>query len=34
VELRHPLKEEMIRLTNLPKWAEGMDPSVLFMDFD
>lgn len=34
VELRHPLKEGMIRMTSLPKWAEGMDPSVLFMDFN
>lgn len=34
VELRHPLTGETIRLTSLPDWAEEIDPSVLFMDFD
>ena len=33
LEARHPLTGEMIRLTSLPDWAEGIDPSVLFMDF-
>ena len=33
LELKHPLTEEMIRLTSLPDWAEDIDPSVLFMDF-
>ncbi len=34
LEVRHPLTGEEIRLTSLPCWAEGTDPSVLFMDFD
>ena len=34
VELRHPITGETIRLTSLPEWAEGLDASVLFMDFD
>ena len=33
LELAHPLSGETIRLTSLPDWAEGIDPSVLFMDF-
>ena len=32
--VRHPLTGETIRLTDLPEWAEGIDPSVLLMDFD
>ena len=34
VELRHPITGEIIRLTSLPEWADGMEPSVLFMDFN
>ena len=33
-ELRHPVTGETIRLTSLPAWAEDIDPSVLFMDFN
>ena len=33
-ELRHPMTGETIRLTSLPEWAEDLDPSVLFMDFN
>ena len=31
--MMHPITGETIRLTSLPEWAEGIDPSVLFMDF-
>lgn len=34
LELVHPVTGEMIRLSSLPEWADGMDDSVLFMDFD
>ena len=34
VELRQPITGEIIRLTSLPEWADGMEPSVLFMDFN
>lgn len=34
LETVHPLTGETIRLTSLPEWAEGIDPSVLFMDFN
>ena len=34
VELRHPITGQIIRLTNLPEWADGLDASVLFMDFN
>ena len=34
LEVRHPATGEMIRLASLPGWAEDIDPSVLFMDFD
>ena len=34
LELTHPLTGEQIRNTSLPEWAEDIDPSVLFMDFD
>ena len=34
LETVHPLTGEKIRLTSLPEWAEGIDPSVLFMDFN
>lgn len=34
VELRHPITGQTIRLTSLPEWADGLDSSVLFMDFD
>ena len=34
VELRHPITGQTICLTNLPEWADGLDSSVLFMDFD
>ena len=33
LETEHPFTGETIRLTSLPEWAEGIDPSVLFMDF-
>ena len=33
-ELRHPMTGEMIRLTSLPEWADDIDPSVLFVDFN
>jgi len=33
LEVRHPLTGKQIRLTSLPAWAEGIDPSVLLMDF-
>ena len=34
LETVHPLTGGTIRLTSLPEWAEGIDPSVLFMDFN
>ena len=34
LELRHPITGEIIRLTNLPEWADKVESSVLFMDFD
>ena len=34
LELIHPVTGERIRLTSLPEWAEGIDDSVLFMDFN
>ena len=34
LETVHPLTGEIIRLASLPEWAEGIDPSVLFMDFN
>ena len=34
VELRHPITGQIIRLTSLPEWADGLDASVLFMDFN
>ena len=34
LETVHPLTGETIRLASLPEWAEGIDPSVLFMDFN
>ena len=34
LELTHPVTGEMIRLSSLPEWADGIDDSVLFMDFD
>ena len=34
LELVHPLTAEKIRLTSLPRWAEGIGADVLFMDFD
>ena len=34
LEVRHPVTGDTIRLTSLPEWAEGIDPSVLFMDFN
>ena len=34
VELTHPVTGEMIRLSSVPVWAEGIDDSVLFMDFN
>ena len=34
LEMAHPLTGETIRLTSLPEWAEDIDPSVLFMDFN
>ena len=34
VELRHPITGQIIRLTSLPEWADGLDTSVLFMDFN
>lgn len=34
LEAVHPLTGETILLTDLPAWAEGIDPSVLLMDFD
>ena len=34
LEVRHPLTGERIREVSLPEWAEGIDPSVLFMDFN
>ena len=34
LEVKQPLTGEMIRLTSLPEWAEGVEPSVLLMDFD
>ena len=34
LETVHPLTGGIIRLTSLPEWAEGIDPSVLFMDFN
>ena len=33
-ELRHPITGETIRLTSLPEWADDIDPSVLFVDFN
>ena len=33
LEADHPLTGEKIRLTSLPEWAEGINPSVLLMDF-
>ena len=33
LELAHPMTGEKIRVTSLPEWAEGIEPSVLFMDF-
>ena len=33
LELRHPMTGKTIRLTSLPAWAEGIDDSVLLMDF-
>ncbi len=34
LEVNHPLTGEKVRLTSLPAWAEGLDPTVLLMDFD
>ena len=34
LELRHPITGEIISLTNLPEWADKVESSVLFMDFD
>ena len=34
LELVHPITGEKISVTSLPEWAEDIDPSVLFMDFD
>jgi len=34
LEMKHPITGETIRLASLPEWAEGIDDSVLFMDFD
>ena len=33
LELEHPVTGEQIRAVSLPEWAEGIDGSVLFMDF-
>lgn len=34
LEVRHPVTGGLIQAANLPGWAEGIDPSVLFMAFD
>ena len=34
LEAVHPATGETIRLTSLPDWAEGIDPSVLLLDFN
>ena len=34
LETVHPLTGETIRLTSVPRWAEGTGEDVLFMDFD
>ncbi len=34
LEMEHPATGEKIRVASLPEWAEGIDGSVLFMDFD
>ena len=34
IEVTHPVTKRMIREISLPEWAEGVDPSVLLMDFD
>ena len=33
IELAHPLTGEVIRVTDLPAWAEGIGSNVLLMDF-
>ena len=34
LDMLHPLTGERIRLTSLPRWAEGIDRDVLFMDMN
>ena len=34
LEAAHPATGETIRVTSLPDWAEGIDPSVLLLDFN
>ena len=34
VEVAHPITGNVIRVSNVPDWAKGIDDSVLFMDFD
>ena len=34
LDILHPLTRERISLTNLPEWAEGIGPDVLFMDIN
>ena len=34
LEAVHPATGETIRITSLPDWAEGIDPSVLLLDFN
>lgn len=34
LEAVHPATGETIRVTSLPDWAEGIDPSVLLLDFN
>ena len=34
LELVHPVTGETVRLISLPEWAEGIEDSVLFMDFN